>query len=128
MSARPNPLQWIAYAYGAKLPEAQHDWVRNDLTGRFATPRHLIRTQFCFSPIYLAFYFGFDGEWWIRALMVLLAATLAFVFSVSYKDQNRVRRLQQHGLGNSPLTQRQRDEADAAKRRYEAVYAARRAS
>ncbi|MDR2281260.1 MAG: DUF5313 domain-containing protein [Gordonia sp. (in: high G+C Gram-positive bacteria)] len=126
MSARPNPLQWIAYAYGAKLPEAQHEWVRNDLTGRFATPRHLIRAQFCFLPIYLAFYFGFGGDWWIRALMVLLAAILAFVYSVSYKDQNRVRRLQQHGLGNSPLTQRQRADAAVAKQKYEAAYAARR--
>ena len=126
MSARPNPLQWIAYAYGAKLPDAKLDWVQRDLTGRWATPRHLVRAQFCFLPIYLAFYFGFSGDWWIRALMVLLAAVLAFVYSVSYKDQNRVRRLQQHGLDGSPLTERQRADAAAAKAKYEAVYAARR--
>ena len=58
--------------------------------------------------------------------MVLLAAILAFVYSVSYKDQNRVRRLQQHGLGNSPLTQRQLADAALAKQKYEAAYAARR--
>ena len=127
MSSRPNPFQWIAYAYGAKLPDSQREWVRNDLTGRFATPRHLLRTQACFVPIYLALYFAFPGDWTLRALMVLLGASLAFIFSVSYMDQNRVRRLQKHDLGNSPLTQRQQAQAAAAKERYEAVYAARRA-
>ncbi|GAA4642753.1 DUF5313 family protein [Gordonia humi] len=126
MSSRPNPFQWIAYAYGAKLPDSQIEWVHNDLTGRFATPRHLLRAQACFVPIYLVLYFGFPGEWWIRAMMVLLSASLAFIFSVSYKDQNRVRRLQKHGLGNSPLTQKQQAAAESARRKYEAVYAARR--
>ena len=126
MAARPNPIQWIAYAYGAKLPESQTEWVRNDLTGRTALIRHILRSQFCFLPIYLVLYFGFPGEWWIRALMVLLGVSLAFIFSVSYMDQNRVRRLQKHGLGNSPLTQKQQVAAAEAKERYEAVYAARR--
>ena len=35
---RPNPLRWIAYAYGARLPERNRSWVYNDLTGRFAVP------------------------------------------------------------------------------------------
>ncbi|MCF8588903.1 DUF5313 family protein [Gordonia liuliyuniae] len=126
MSSRPNPIQWVAYVYGAKLPDSQYDWVRNDLTGRFATPRHLIRAQAAFVPIYLALYFGFPGEWWIRALMVLLGALLAFIYSIAYKDQNRVRRLMKHGLGHSPLTQRQQAAADVAKVKYEAVYASRR--
>lgn len=126
MSSRPNPLQWVAYVYGAKLPDSQRDWVRNDLTGRFATPRHLLRAQASFVPIYLALYFGFPGQWWIRALMVLLASSLAFIFSIAYKDQNRVRRLLKHDLGHSPLTQRQQVEAEKAKARYEAVYLPRR--
>ncbi|MFT4087064.1 MAG: DUF5313 family protein [Gordonia sp. (in: high G+C Gram-positive bacteria)] len=126
MSGRPNPVQWIAYAYGAKLPDSLHEWVANDLMGRTATPRHLIRTQICFVPIYLALYFGFPGVWWLRALMVLLGASLAFIFSISYMDQNRVRRLQKHGLGNSPKTFRQQAEAESMKQQYEAIYAAQR--
>lgn len=126
MSARPNPIQWIAYSYGATLPESKHEWVRHDLTGRTATIRHLIRAQFCFTPLYLAMYFMFDGAVWISLLMVLLAVLLALIFSAAYMNQNRVLRLQKHGLGNSPLTRRQQDNADRAKLRYDEVYAARR--
>lgn len=127
MSGRPNPIEWVGYAYGATLPESKRDWVRNDLTGPMATPRHLIRTQFAFSPLYLAMFFVFDGEVWIRALMVLLAVLLAFIFSAAYMAQNRVVRMRKHGLGHSPLTERQRIQADAAKLRYEEVYVSRRA-
>ncbi|MFM9378885.1 DUF5313 family protein [Gordonia sp. VNK21] len=126
MSSRPNPVQWIAYAYGAKLPDSQRDWVANDLMGRGATPRHLLRTQFCFVPIYLTLYFAFPGPWWIRALMVLLGACLALIFSISYMNQNRVRRLIKHGLGSSPRTFKQQAEAEKMKKQYEAVYVARR--
>lgn len=126
--SRPNPLQWIAYVYGAKLPDSKLDWVANDLMGTTATIRHLIRAQVSFIPLYLVLYFGFPGQWWIRALMVLLSVCLAGIFSVSYKDQNRVRRLQKHGLGNSPRTYRQQAEAQAMKDQYEQVYAAKRAA
>lgn len=126
MSSRPNPIQWIAYTYGAKLPDEKRDWVANDLMGPMATPRHLFRTQVGFSPIYLVFLLAFPGALWIRALMVLLAALLALIFSTSYMKQNRVRRLQKHGLGNSPLTYRQQAEAEDMKAQYERVYAARR--
>lgn len=126
MSGRPNPIQWVRYAYGYTLPDDKLDWVRNDLTGPMATPRHLFRTQFAFSPLYLALFFAFDGAVWIRGLMVLLAVLLAFIFSAAYMAQNRVIRMRKHGLGSSPLTERQRVQADAAKERYREVYASRR--
>lgn len=128
MSSRPNPFQWIGYVYGAKLPDSQRDWVANDLMGRTATLRHFVRSQVSFTPLYLILYFAFPGPVWIRALMVLLAASLAAIFALSYKDQNRVRRLQKHGLGNTPLTYRQQEEAARVKDQYEEIYAARRAA
>ncbi len=124
--SRPNPLQWIAYVYGAKLPDDKVDWVANDLMGPTALVRHLLRTQAAFVPIYLVLYFAFPGEWWLRALMVLLGVGLALIFSVSYLDQNRVRRLQKHGLGNSPETYRQQAEAAHLKEQYERLYASKR--
>jgi len=29
---RPNPWQWLRYAYGARLPDRYHDWVLRDAT------------------------------------------------------------------------------------------------
>jgi len=40
---RPSALQYVGYAYGRKLPSELHDWVRNDLAGRGAVRRHMIR-------------------------------------------------------------------------------------
>ena len=57
---------------------------------------------------------------------LLLAVLLALIFSAAYMDQNRVVRMRKHGLGNSPLTERQQREADRVKLRYHEVYAARR--
>lgn len=128
MSSRPNPIQWTAYAYGAALPDSKRDWVANDLLGRRAAVRHLIRTQFSFLPVYVALFFAFPaGPIWVRSLTVLLAALLALIFSTSYMAQNRVRRLQKHGLGNSPLTYRQQAEAEHLKAEYDQIYAAHRA-
>ncbi|MFT3660710.1 MAG: DUF5313 family protein [Gordonia sp. (in: high G+C Gram-positive bacteria)] len=126
---RPNPLQWIGYVYGAKLPDSKREWVANDLMGPHAMARHLFRSQVSFLPLYLIMYFSFpNGPVWVRLLMVLLAVSLALIFSGSYMDPNRARRLEKHGLGDSPLTYKQRAEAAKMKDQYEAIYASRRAA
>jgi hypothetical protein len=40
---RPNALQYIGYCYGRALPDSMKDWVRNDLGGKGATRRTMIR-------------------------------------------------------------------------------------
>ncbi|GAC57855.1 hypothetical protein GOHSU_26_00120 [Gordonia hirsuta DSM 44140 = NBRC 16056] len=128
MSSRPNPLQLTAYIYGARLPDSKREWVANDLMGPMATPRHFLRSQVSFVPLYLVLYFAFPGPIWIRALMVLLAVLLAAIFAGAYMNQNRARRLQKHGLGSNSLTYRQQKEADRLKNEYEQIYLGRRAA
>ncbi len=40
---RPNLGQYVAYCYGKALPASMRDWVRNDLGGKGATVRTMIR-------------------------------------------------------------------------------------
>ncbi|MCB0939748.1 MAG: DUF5313 domain-containing protein [Mycobacterium sp.] len=40
---KPNPWQYIAYCYGKALPAPMSDWVRNDLAGKGARRRTLVR-------------------------------------------------------------------------------------
>ncbi|GAB2631395.1 DUF5313 family protein [Prescottella soli] len=94
---RPNPLQWIGYSCGRKLPDSMQDWVRNDLVGDWAVPRHMIRSMVPFLPIFAAF-FLFPGPLWLRGSMVLLGVFLALFFAAAYMEQNRRRRLEKHGL------------------------------
>jgi hypothetical protein len=40
---KPNALQYIRYCFGARLPDSMRDWVRNDLAGKGAAARMMIR-------------------------------------------------------------------------------------
>ena len=42
-AVRPNLLQYIAYSYGRCLPDSMREWVAQDLSGRGAIRRHIIR-------------------------------------------------------------------------------------
>jgi hypothetical protein len=39
----PNLWQYIRYSYGTQLPDSMRDWVRNDLAGKGATRRMMVR-------------------------------------------------------------------------------------
>jgi Family of unknown function (DUF5313) len=40
---KPNPWQFVRYCAGARLPDSMRDWVRNDLAGKGATRRMMLR-------------------------------------------------------------------------------------
>jgi hypothetical protein len=41
---RPNPLQWLKYAFGRPLPERYHTWVLHDVTAPTWVLRHAARS------------------------------------------------------------------------------------
>ncbi|MDV3125126.1 DUF5313 domain-containing protein [Mycobacterium sp. 21AC1] len=41
--AKPNALQFLRYCAGRRLPDSMLDWVREDLTGKGATRRMMLR-------------------------------------------------------------------------------------
>jgi hypothetical protein len=47
---KPNAWQYLKYSYGGQLPETMRDWVAEDLTGKGATMRVVIRM---FIPAFL---------------------------------------------------------------------------
>lgn len=97
--SRPSFGQWLGYAVlGRKLPDSMQDWVRRDLVGPGATPRHILRSMIPFLPIFIGFFVFFPGAIWLRASMVLLSLLLALFYTAAYMDQNRARRLEIHGL------------------------------
>jgi Family of unknown function (DUF5313) len=48
---RPNPLQWIWYAWGGGLPRALSPWVLADTTGPTWIWRHLARALVQLAPV-----------------------------------------------------------------------------
>ena len=54
---RPNLVEYIGYCYGRTLPASMHDWVRNDLAGKGATVRMMIRVFIPAFVILIPFWF-----------------------------------------------------------------------
>ena len=40
---RPNAVQYVRYCCGGRLPDSMRDWVRNDLAGKGAAARMMVR-------------------------------------------------------------------------------------
>ncbi|CAN5730321.1 DUF5313 domain-containing protein [soil metagenome] len=57
MRTSPGPWQYIRYSYGGRLPDSMRDWVRNDLAGKGATVRMMVRVFIPAVLILLPFWF-----------------------------------------------------------------------
>ena len=96
-SIRPNALQFIRYCCGGQLPDSMRDWVRNDLAGKGAARRMMIRVA---MPAVLVL-----APFWLipTTLEVHLGMTLPILIPFVYFSHalNKVWRrhmLQVHGL------------------------------
>ncbi|WP_067828998.1 DUF5313 family protein [Nocardia inohanensis] len=118
---RPNPIQWIGYAFGRKLPDQLQDWVRNDLTGTWAVPRHIVRGLVPMLPIF-ALFLLLPGELWLRLAVILLGVLLAVFYIVAYMPMNRAHRLVRHGLPEDLENPHRAGRRAAERAAYEARY------
>jgi Family of unknown function (DUF5313) len=92
---RPDPIHWIWYALGGRLPERNKEWVLHDTTVRTWAPRHVLRSFVQLAlPIALVLLFV-PGPFWIRGMAALGGVLLALFFSLAYMTEtteNRVKR------------------------------------
>jgi hypothetical protein len=94
---KPNLWQYIGYCYGRRLPDSMRDWVRNDLAGKGATARIMVRAAIPALIVLSPF-------WFIpMSLYLHLSTTLPIfipfvLFSHALNKVYRRHRLRQHGL------------------------------
>ena len=84
MTRRPNPVQWVGYAFGAGLPPEYREWVLHDVSTRTWALRHLVRTTVQLAPFVLALFLLLPVDPWIRAGAVLAGSLLGYFYSVAY--------------------------------------------
>jgi hypothetical protein len=128
---RPGPLRWVAYAYGAGLPERYHEWVLYDTTSRSWIWRHLARFSAQIAPIAAAILIFLPAPFWIRLTAVLGGTVMALVFSFAYLVETAEHRLVKAGYraGTGEATRQERsrrERTESVQRRNERI-AARRA-
>ncbi|TCO62454.1 DUF5313 family protein [Actinocrispum wychmicini] len=81
---RPNPLWWLWYAFGGKLPNRYREWVLHDATAPTWLVRHVLRRLVFMAPILsllyllLAVILGYD------VTIVLLGLGLGIYAGVYY--------------------------------------------
>lgn len=118
---RPNVIQYIRYCYGHPLPAPMRDWVRNDLAGKGATARMMIRVAVPAVLVLIPF-------WFIpTTLDVHLSMTLPILIPFVYFSHalNKVWRrhmLQVHSLDPDLVDARRRVRDADMHRRYAERY------
>jgi len=94
---KPNLWQYIGYCYGRRLPDSMRGWVREDLAGKGATVRTMVRAAIPAVIVLSPF-------WFIpMSLYLHLSTTLPIfipfvLFSHALNKVYRRHRLRQHGL------------------------------
>ncbi|HEX3781647.1 MAG TPA: DUF5313 family protein [Pseudonocardiaceae bacterium] len=124
---RPNPLLWVYYSYGGRLPDRYRDWVLHDGTCRTWLLRVFARGFVQVLPVavvLLAAFLVFGGSWplAVGAVVLGLLGMLRFVLTYSVESVNG--RLTRYGFppgyGTAMRKQRYRAEHADEARRYRA--------
>ncbi|GAA3434092.1 hypothetical protein GCM10018954_036960 [Kutzneria kofuensis] len=114
---RPNPLQWLRYVYGGRLPERYREWVLHDATCRTWLLRYVLRVVVEAVPLLVAGFAVLTLLTPAPASLVLPALALALLtslyFTVTSADELIEVRLVQHGYppGTGKAARRRRSEA-----------------
>jgi hypothetical protein len=96
-TTKPTPLQYVAYAYGLRLPDSMRRWVAEDLAGQGAVRRHMIRMAIppllVLGPLWLL-----PASLYVHLEMTAPIYIWALLMSVALNKIWRRYRLAQHDL------------------------------
>ncbi|HEX5402626.1 MAG TPA: DUF5313 family protein [Pseudonocardiaceae bacterium] len=113
---RPNPLLWLYYQYGGKLPESYREWVLYDGTSRWWVQRAFLRTLLQAVPVIIVLFvvFAIFGvPWYFAAACLVLGLVVSIYYALSYSVESVDSRLTTYGypMGyGSTLRQQQYEE------------------
>ena len=96
-TARPTPLQYVAYSYGRRLPASLNNWVAEDLAGDGAVRRHVLRMAIppflVLAPLWLL-----PASLYVHLEMTAPIFIWAVLMSLALNKIWRRHRLARHGL------------------------------
>ncbi|MFC7755168.1 DUF5313 domain-containing protein [Tsukamurella soli] len=118
---RPNPLQYVAYCYGYRLPPSMREWVRNDLTGRGAAWRSVLRVTIP-CVLLLAPFLLIHTSAYVHLGMTIPILIPFIYFAIALNKVYRRSRLVRHGLDPELVEERARVRDAAVHRAYAAKY------
>ncbi|HEX3816033.1 MAG TPA: DUF5313 family protein [Mycobacteriales bacterium] len=98
---RPNPLQWLWYSFGGRLPQRYREWVLSDVTGptwflRFCSGV-LLKVMPLAVAVGLVLALLLHGPLGLSAASAGLGLIVAFYYAVSYASENVEQRITHYG-------------------------------
>ena len=94
---KPGPLQFVAYAYGKRLPDSMQEWVAHDMADNGAVRRHMIRMAIppllVLAPLWLL-----PASLYVHLEMTAPIYIWALLMSLALNKVWRRHRLAVHGL------------------------------
>jgi hypothetical protein len=123
---RPDPLHWLLYAFGRKLPPRYRTWVLHDLTAGTWVVRQLIRSLVQVLPFAVALALLLPGEPWVRITAVLGGSAVGMIYAAAFVHETTESRAAKAGYPRGYIVEVRNeahaDERAAAQRRYEQRY------
>jgi len=114
---RPNPIQFVRYCYGHPLPDSMREWVRNDLAGKGATARMMIRVAVP-AVLVLAPFWLVPASLYVHAEMTLPILIPFVYFSHALNKVWRRHMLRVHNLNPDLVDERAHERNADMHRRY----------
>jgi hypothetical protein len=115
---RPNPLQWLWYAYGGGLPRELSPWVLADTTARTWVWRHLTRAVVQLLPLVLICLLAVPLPLGYRASAAVGGLLIGLIFSVAFMTETTEHRAAKAGYppGAAAQAREERAERDRVER------------
>jgi Family of unknown function (DUF5313) len=116
---RPNPAQWVWYAWGGGLPRHLSPWVLADTTGRTWILRHLLRAVVQVAPLMAACLFVPPVPLAYRLSAAFGGLVIALIFSMAFMTETIEHRATKAGYppGTAARVRAERAERERLERR-----------
>ena len=119
---RPNPWQWLWYAYGGGLPERNREWVLHDVTAPTWVLRHIVRSVVQLAPLIIGILLFLPADLGLRVMTDVAAggpAVLIMVMMIIPMSEHRlIKAGYPGGLGEKLRGERSRAKQAARAQRY----------
>lgn len=110
---RPNPIRWLWYAFGGRLPDTYREWVLYDLTSPAWVFRHLARGLVQHSVWLLLLLLPIPLD--LRIWMIVVGVSVGMFFFMAFIEDAADRRLIRHRFP-AGLNRQIREESTGAQR------------
>ncbi|GAA4541080.1 DUF5313 family protein [Pseudonocardia xishanensis] len=107
---RPDPLHWVAYAFGAGLPARNRTWVLWDVTAPTWALRHLARALVQLAPFTAVLLLFLPFPLWVRLAGVGMGVAIGLLYSFAWMEASAEHRVIKAGYpeGTAAATRRER--------------------